>query len=77
TLMRLIDRLEYRMFWHLPPLFNPKNFKSERANIFPGVVSVNMLCIPREAKLALEGFIEIRDFGSHPLRPKPGRGKNA
>ena len=77
TLMRLIDRLGYRMFWHLPPLFNPKNFKSERANIFPGIVSMNMLCIPREAKVTLEGFTEIRDFASHPLRPKLGRGKTA
>jgi FkbM family methyltransferase len=75
SLLRLIDRLGYRMFWHMPPLFNSKNFKSQTKNIFPGIVSVNMLCIPREATVVLEGFSEIRDFASHPLRPKSDRVK--
>jgi hypothetical protein len=33
------------MYWHAPPLFNPKNYFANEQNIFGGIVSKNMLCI--------------------------------
>ncbi len=68
ALIRLIDSMGYRMYWHLPPLFNPRNFYSEKENIFPNVVSVNMICIHRDSKTELDGSSEIVDFSFHPMR---------
>ena len=36
----------YRCYWHLPPLYNPDNFRKHQQDIFNNVVSVNMLCLP-------------------------------
>jgi FkbM family methyltransferase len=49
----------YRMWWHLPPLFNPDNFRRNANNVFGVIKSFNMLCLPRETKTPLEGFEEI------------------
>lgn len=38
--------LGYRLYWHLPALFNPANFRGEQRNLWPKVVSVNMLGLP-------------------------------
>lgn len=37
----------YEMYWHLPPLYSAKNFAAHKENIFPNIVSVNMLCLPK------------------------------
>jgi FkbM family methyltransferase len=47
-LVALIADMGYRLYWHRPPLFNPANFAGDPENIFPGVVSANMLCVPAE-----------------------------
>jgi FkbM family methyltransferase len=49
----------YRMWWHVPPLFNPRNFRGNGGNVFGGIRSFNMLCLPRETPAQLEGFQEI------------------
>ncbi len=48
ALISAIAALDYQMWWHLPPLFNAGNVRGNRDNIFPGIVSINMLCLPRE-----------------------------
>ena len=68
ALMQLIGSLGYRLYWHIPPLFNPANFYEEPDNIYPDLVSFNMLCIHRDVNAQLNGFTEITDFTSHPLR---------
>ena len=48
----LIEQLlafDYRLYWHLPPLFNPKNYRGETENRFSGIISANMLGIHRSA----------------------------
>ncbi len=40
--------LDYRLMWSTPPLFNPDNYFGEAEDIFPGIVSINMLCVPAE-----------------------------
>lgn len=50
----LIDWLrerEYRLHWHRPPLYSKDNFAGSRDNVFPGIVSQNMLCVPQERVL--------------------------
>jgi hypothetical protein len=52
---------DYRLYWHLPTLFNPDNFFGGKENLFENVVSVNMICIPRSGPLSLvvRGLREI------------------
>jgi FkbM family methyltransferase len=47
ALIEHLQLLGYTLYWHLPPLFNPSNFAQYKENVFPGIVSVNMLCLPR------------------------------
>jgi len=68
ALNELIAGFGYRMFWHLPPLFNPNNFFSNNENSYPNVVSVNMLCLHRDSDLRVKDFQEVVDFAFHPLR---------
>ncbi len=68
TLMRLIDSLGYRMFWHIPLLFNPNNYYAYQENIYPNISSFNMICIHRETQMDIENLGEITDFTAHPLR---------
>ena len=60
-LIKLIGELGYNMWWHLPPLFNPSNFAGASQNIFGGIVSINLLCLPEEEPAKISG-----------LRPVPG-----
>jgi len=41
----LLDR-GYRLWWHTPLLFNPENRNRTQENLYPGIASFNMLCVP-------------------------------
>lgn len=47
-LIGLLQSFNYRLYWHLPPLYGPNNFRADQENIFGGTISVNMLGIPAE-----------------------------
>ncbi len=68
-LIRLLLGLDYRLYWHIPPLFNPDNFFGEKENIYGNVASFNMLCFPGESVTNVEGLQEIDDSTYHPLQP--------
>jgi len=68
ALIHKLRELGYRSYWHLPPLFNGRNFAGESANLFPNVVSCNMLCFPVEADAQIAGLREADDPTWHPLR---------
>ncbi|MCP4040990.1 MAG: FkbM family methyltransferase [Gammaproteobacteria bacterium] len=59
ALISLLGSLGYRMFWHLPPLFNPDNYFNNGTNIFPDTVSVNMLCVHPDHGVDIQGLREI------------------
>jgi FkbM family methyltransferase len=59
ALIALLFELGYRLFWHLPPLFHADNFAGRVENVFAGIVSINMVGIPRSTALSLQGFREI------------------
>ncbi|WP_124329555.1 FkbM family methyltransferase [Desulfonema ishimotonii] len=65
ALIALIQELNYRLWWHLPPLFNPNNFAGCRENVFGKIVSVNLLCIPRESPANITGLKEVKSPGDH------------
>ncbi len=66
-LIELIANLGYRMWWHLPPLFNPNNYFGNTENIYKNIVSVNMFCIHGSIKANISGLREIIDSSFHPL----------
>lgn len=67
ALIALIESLNYRLYWHMPPMFNINNFAGDTVNIFPHLISVNMFGVPMEASLEMNGFaVVVR--GEHPLR---------
>ncbi|MFV1966392.1 MAG: FkbM family methyltransferase [Pirellulaceae bacterium] len=56
ALIEYLMQLDYQMFWHLPPLFNPKNFFQQPKNVFGNIVSVNMLAIPASSSVEVRGL---------------------
>jgi len=59
SLIRQIFSLDYRLFWHIPPLFNPDNFRGEKKNVFPHQGSANMICVPNEMSISFGSLREI------------------
>lgn len=49
-LIALLESMDYRLFWHLPPLFRPDNHAGDREDIFPGIMSVNMVGIHHQER---------------------------
>jgi FkbM family methyltransferase len=46
ALLRRLFTLGYRAYWHSPPLFDPDNFYANPVDVFPGLGSLNLLCLP-------------------------------
>jgi FkbM family methyltransferase len=65
-LIRWLWEREYRLWWHLPPLFNAHNLRGNAENYYPKLCSANMLCLPRERGMGVEGEAEIADADWHP-----------
>ena len=61
ALLPAVFALGYRVWWHLPPLFNAANFAGARENAYPRIVSGNLFCAPREAAPAVAGAVEVTD----------------
>ena len=58
-LFRYIDSLDYDLYFHQPPYYSPDNYFKNLENHFPNVVSQNVLCIPRELNIKIEGLTPI------------------
>lgn len=67
-LIKLVQSFGYRLWWHCPPLFNPNNHAGETRNIWPNMVSVNMLCVHKSIDFQIEGANEITDPSTHPIK---------
>jgi len=59
ALIAELKALRYRLYWHTPPLFNPDNFFGNPENVFANTVSINLLCVPLESSIVLNGFREV------------------
>jgi len=53
-LITLIQSMDYKLWWHLPRMYNPDNFRGDKDNLFGNIVSVNMLCLPKESKTVVD-----------------------
>lgn len=67
ALIEYLWSLDYRLWWHLPPLFNPDNYFCNPENIYGHIVSVNMLALPRESKIQVSGMVEVTNAHDWPL----------
>ena len=44
-LTKTILELGYVMYWHTPYMYNPNNFLGNPENVFPNIISKNMICV--------------------------------
>jgi FkbM family methyltransferase len=56
ALIESLLALDYRLYWHLPPLFNPGNWFGNPENVFGGIVSANMLGLHVASPHRVEGL---------------------
>jgi hypothetical protein len=61
---------DYRLWWHIPPLFNPNNYRGVAENRYGNVHSFNMLGIHKSTPVQFEGMMEILDPHSHVIQEK-------
>jgi FkbM family methyltransferase len=59
---------EYRLWWHLPPLFNPQNYRGIKENRYGPILSFNMLGLHKSNTAQLSGLVEVLDPNSHPIQ---------
>ena len=64
-LIRFIDELGYKMYWHMPALFNPNNWAGNPVNYFGQLVSANMLCVPKKVPQEVSGLRPVEVSASH------------
>ncbi|GAC1575697.1 MAG: hypothetical protein NVS3B7_08260 [Candidatus Elarobacter sp.] len=58
VLSRLLS-LEYRVYWHVVPLYRRENWRDDPVNVFDNAGAVNVLCIPREREQNVLGLPEV------------------
>lgn len=70
-LIEHIRRQGYRLWWHVPMLFNPDNHFHQPVNDNPGIASFNMICLPTEASADVvakcSNLLEVDNPEYHPL----------
>lgn len=59
SLLRYVDSLNYDLYWHRPPLFNPNNFRGNPENLFPNIVSTNVLGVHRDTNSNINGLPRV------------------
>ena len=74
-LIEALKALDYRLWWHATPLFNPRNHFGVTENDYPHIVSMNMVCQPQERGEGLPpsdcSLREIVDVDVHPFVRAP------
>ncbi|RYX88557.1 MAG: FkbM family methyltransferase [Comamonadaceae bacterium] len=56
----------YKLWFHMPGLYNPQNFAGNTQNAYGNVVSVNMLAVPLDTQVDI-GQPPLADSSYHPL----------
>lgn len=62
--IRMLFKLGYACYWHMPNLFNPHNIEGNPEDVFITngniMVSINMLCVPAERNIEVKGLDMIK-----------------
>jgi len=56
-LISALLELDYRLYWHICPLFSQDNFNQDMDNVFPGIVTVNLVCLPQSSHWKVDQFL--------------------
>ena len=68
NLLTYILDLEYNIWFHIVPLFNPNNRSNTSYNIYPNIKSFNIICSPKEKGYNFENLKKVTDPEYHPLK---------
>lgn len=60
AVVSLLFEFGYRVWWHPVPLFARDNFRNNPNNLFGNIVSLNVLCVPKEMDAPEPALREIR-----------------
>jgi FkbM family methyltransferase len=58
--------LGYQCHWHTPALFNRDNWRGRQDDLWPGIASFNMICVPIEAAISFQDKAITVDEAVHP-----------
>jgi len=58
ALFDLMASWKYKLYWHDASLFHPDNVAGDRENIFGGLITRSLLCLPEERGVVVEGMPE-------------------
>ena len=64
-LIESIAALDYNLYWHLPRMFNRRNFFENEQNVFGELVSVNMLCLHKSLAANIQGLKPVESPQSY------------
>lgn len=67
ALISRLSDLNFELYWHAPPLYSAQNIYGNQDNMFPGTVSLNLICLPRELNVRVNGLKAITDPQEWPL----------
>jgi FkbM family methyltransferase len=59
ALVELLWELDYDCYWDIPYYVHVPNFRGNTENLFPTMASFNLVCLPREKKLAIGGLRKV------------------
>jgi FkbM family methyltransferase len=59
-LIELMFAQDYHLYWHLTPYYSPANFLGNPNNVFQGIISINMLAVPKDSRLTINGLPEVK-----------------
>lgn len=58
-LIARLQSLGYRLWWHIAPLYNPRNFRGNPRNVIGDFVSINLLGVSRDMPSSITGLREV------------------
>ncbi|MEO1492680.1 MAG: FkbM family methyltransferase [Pseudomonadota bacterium] len=66
ALIRLLQEMEYQLWWHLPRMFSPDNHAGVAKNLFGVITSKNILARPAERATNIVGGKPVAGESDHP-----------
>ncbi len=58
-LIRLLLRYGYEAYWVYTPLYSPDNVSGNPVDVFKGIASISLICIPGEMNMVMQGFTKV------------------
>lgn len=56
ALLSHLLELGYRLYWHLPHMYDPRNYYGNAENVFPGIVSINVFGVHASFQMNIVGL---------------------